>query len=101
MALKNMAVPDEDESQETNPYGYGLCIRLNPKQCEILGLSTPAAGTVLSLKAMAVATCVTQEVDVGEDDQELYLELQITDLEIGGASSASKSASMLYGSDKD
>ena len=105
MSLKNMAVPNTDDEvmeAQNNPYGYGLCIRLNPKQCEILGISTPPeAGTVLSIKAMATATTVTQEVDIGEDDKEVYLELQITDMEIGNASSSSKSASMLYGSDND
>jgi hypothetical protein len=104
MSLINMAIPGDDEAVEAanNPYGYGLCIRLNPKQCEALGISTPPeAGTVMSLRAMATATAVTQEVDVGEDGKEVYLELQITDLEISTASNAAKSASMLYGIDTD
>lgn len=105
MSLKNMAVQNNDDEvmeAQNNPYGYGLCIRLNPKQCEVLGISTPPeAGTVLSIKAMATATTVTQEVDIGEDDKEVYLELQITDMEISNASNASKSASMLYGADSD
>jgi hypothetical protein len=105
MTLKNMAVQNNDDEvaeMQNNPYGYGLCIRLNPKQCEVLGITTPPeAGTVLSLRAMATATAVTQEADVGEDDKEVYLELQITDLEIGTASNAAKSASMLYGADTD
>ena len=104
MALKNMAVQDvaEEMAEMSNPFGYGLMIRLNPKQCEVLGIGKPPeAGTVLSLRAMACATTVTQEVDPGEKDKEIYLELQITDLEIGKASSASKSASMLYGDDQD
>jgi hypothetical protein len=105
MGLVNMAVQNNDDEvaeMQNNPYGYGLCIRLNPAQCEALGITTPPeAGTVLSLKAMATATAVTQEADVGEDDKEVYLELQITDLEIGNASNAAKSASMLYGGDND
>ena len=105
MSLINMAVSsDDDEATEamSNPYGYGLCIRLNPNQCEALWITTPpVAGKVLSLRAMATATSVTQEADIGEDDKEVYLELQITDLSIGSASSASKSASMLYGPDAD
>lgn len=104
MTLKNMAVQYDDNEMveaQNNPYGYGLCIRLNPKQCEILGLSSVEAGTVLSLRAMAVATQVTQEADVGEDDKELYLELQITDMEIGNASNSSKASATLYGADTD
>lgn len=105
MSLINMAVQEsDDEAQEamTNPYGYGLCIRLNPKQCEALGITTPPeAGRVMNLRAMATATCVTQEVDVGEEDKEVYLELQITDLEIGKASNAANASSMLYGPDTD
>ena len=41
MSLINMAVQEsDDEALEAmkNPYGYGLCIRLNPKQCEALGI---------------------------------------------------------------
>ena len=104
MALKNMAVPNvaDDLAEMANPYGFGLLIRLNPEQCDILGLkSPPVAGTMMSIKAMACTTSVTQEVDAGESEKELYLELQITDLELTHASNASKSASMLYGDDAE
>ena len=50
---------------------------------------------------MATATCVTQEVDLGEEDKEVYLEMQITDLEIGKASNVANASSMLYGPDTD
>ena len=103
MSLINMAIPDEGpEEYEPHLYGHGLCIRLNPKQCAALGITAPPeAGRVFSLKAMATATCVTQEVDLGEEDKEVYLEMQITDLEIGKASNVANASSMLYGPDTD
>ena len=98
-----MAIPDEGpEAYEENPYGYGLCIRLNPKQCEALGiLNPPTAGMQMMMTAAVVATRVTQEVDAGEEEKEVYLELQITDMNLSTPSSSSKSASMLYGGDND
>ena len=99
MALINMALPDEGpEAYETSPYGYGLCVRLNPKQCEALGITAGMpAGSKMMMTAAVVATRVTEEVDAGEEEKEVYLELQITDMSLTSPSSASKSASMLYG----
>lgn len=103
MALVSMAIPEENEAIESNSYGYGLCIRLNPGQCEALGITTPPkAGTPMKLTARAIAKRVTEEADEGEGETEVYLELQITDMEIGDASrSQSESATMLYGGDAD
>lgn len=103
MALISMALPDEGpEAYETNPYGYSLCIRLNPKQCEALGImSPPEAGTQMMMAAAVMATRVTQEVDAGEGEKEVYLELQITDMTLSTPSSSAKSATMLYGADTD
>ena len=103
MALVNMAIPDEaPESYEQNPYGYGLCIRLNPNQSAALGIMTPpAAGTKMSIHAIAVATRVTEEADLEEgseaSEKEVYLELQITDMELSNSSTKDNAASMLYG----
>ena len=106
MALVNMAIADEaPESYEDNPYGYGLCIRLNPNQSAALGISTPPpAGTKMMIHAMAVATRVTEEADLeeggGSAEKEVYLELQITDMQIdapGNTSAKEDAATMLYG----
>ena len=104
MSLVNMAiVEDDDEAMEANPYGYGLCIRLNPAQCEALGVGAPKAGTPLMINARTIASTVTQEADVGGDGEvEVYLELQITDMsikQISGTNGANAKA--LYGGDND
>lgn len=102
MALVSMKCESKNEgSLSNNEYGYGLRIRLNDDQCEALGITTPPkAGTVLSLSASAFVASATESVKDDEDDtgNEVYLELQITDLEIGKDSKNGPHASMLYGS---
>ena len=85
----------------SNEYGYGLRIRLNEDQCEALGIKTPpAAGSKLNIKAAAFVASATQSVEQDGDDAgpDVYLEVQITDMEIGSAADSSAASSMLYGS---
>ena len=68
---------------ESNPYGYGLRIRLNDDQCEALGITTPpAAGSTMQITAMAFVASATQSTEQDGDDTgaDVYLELQITDM---------------------
>lgn len=98
MALVSMKT-DGDDAQPVgaNPYGYGLCIQLNEDQCEALGITTPpAAGTRLTISAAAFVRSATQTVEADGDDAgpDVYLELQITDMELGAARSQSGAESL-------
>jgi hypothetical protein len=76
------------QSYEPNPYGDGLRIRLNDDQCEALGITTPpAAGTKVSISAAAFVCSATQTTEQDGDDSgvDVFLELQITDMEISPA----------------
>jgi hypothetical protein len=92
-----------DESNEccapsSNPYGHGLRIRLNEGQCEALGITTPPkAGSKMSISAATFVTEATTRVEDDGDDAgpDIYLELQITDMEI--SDSGKSAASVLYG----
>jgi len=96
----------EDSAPEaigSNPYGYGLCIRLDDDQVEALGIKEPPApGTVYRLVARAVAKSVTASVEEpGETTEpgekaDVYMELQITDMELTKDSGKSI-AETLYG----
>jgi hypothetical protein len=103
MALISMKTSEDNDVPEeirSNPYGYGLEIRLNEDQCEALGITTPPTpGSKVMVKAATIVTEVRQSVEADGDDAgpDTYLCLQITDLELGGAESNSSSASMLYG----
>ena len=93
---------DSGESQHirSNPYGYGLEIRLNEDQCEALGITTPPTpGSKVMIKAATIVVEVRQTVEADGDDSgpDTYMCLQITDLELGAAESASGQATMLYG----
>jgi hypothetical protein len=76
------------QTYEPNPYGDGLRIRLNDDQCEALGITTPpAAGTKVSISAAAFVCSATQTTEQDGDDSgvDVFLELQITDMEISTA----------------
>lgn len=99
MALVSMRQFEEKAEVEDNPYGYGLCISLSPEQCAALGLtSPPPAGSVMMLSARTEATSVTEAAgESGEGGNEIYLSLQITDLEIQDMQSAATDvARVLY-----
>jgi hypothetical protein len=79
---------DAEQSYAPNPYGDGLRIRLNDDQCEALGITTPpAAGTKVSISAAAFVCSATQTTEQDGDDSgvDVFLELQITDMEISTA----------------
>jgi hypothetical protein len=102
MALISMKIADEYEMSEPNEYGYGLCIRLNPGQVKALGITElPKAGSAMMITARAIANRVTEEADEGQAENEIYLELQITDMELKSTQSASENdssaATLLYG----
>jgi hypothetical protein len=99
MAMISMKTDEGPEACGTNPYGYGLSIRLNEDQCEALGITQPpAAGSKVQIRAITIVTEVTQKMESDGDDKgpDIFLCLQITDLELGSKESASSSASMLY-----
>jgi hypothetical protein len=73
------------EGYEPNQWGDGLRIRLNDDQCEALGITTPPpAGTRVRISAAAFVSSATQTVEQDGDDSgtDVFLELQITDMEI-------------------
>jgi len=81
-SMKTDAAPEEVAS---NPYGYGLCIRLNDDQCEALGITAPLpAGSKVTLSALAFVKEAVQSVEDDKDDSgtDVRMELQITDLEV-------------------
>ena len=100
MALVSMKTDDSYcEPCEPNPYGYGLRIRLNDDQCEALGITTPpAAGTKVMVTAAAFVCEATQRVESDGEDKgpDVFLELQITDMELGAAATQTDARS-LYG----
>jgi hypothetical protein len=102
MALINMKTSEDgaNEAITPNPYGYGLELRLNEDQCEALGITTPPTpGSKVMIKAATIVTEVHQTVEMDGDDAgpDVYMCLQITDLELGAAESANTQATMLYG----
>ena len=102
MALTSMKTSEENDAPEavrSNPYGYGLEIRLNEDQCEALGITTPPTpGSKVMIKAATIVVEVRQTVEVDGDDTgpNTYMCLQITDLELGASEGNSASASLLY-----
>lgn len=98
MALISMKQEsDEHEVMGDNPYGYGLQISLSDEQCKALGITVPpAAGTALMMQAKVIVASVTQEVEPGEGETEVYMRLQITDMELGAGVTRTDAASMLY-----
>ena len=99
MTLVSMKTEDSSvEAYEPNPYGYGLRIRLNDDQCEALGITTPpAAGTKVTISAAAFVCSATQTTEQDGDDAgvDVFLELQITDMELT-AGAAQTDARSLY-----
>ena len=83
MALVSMKTEGESPEISRSEYGYGTEIRLNEDQCQALGITTPmAAGTKVSIEAVAFVKSATQTVgdDAGDKDPEVYMCLQITDI---------------------
>lgn len=79
-------------------YSYGTQICLDTELLERLGITTPPeVGTEMTLTArvVVVSTRVNQQQD---GDKSAGCDLQITDMELGGAEQEDKAASVLYGS---
>ena len=102
MALVSMKTSEDNDAPEavrSNPYGYGLEIRLNEDQCDALGITTPPTpGSKVMIKAQTIVVEVRQTVEADGDDTgpDTYMCLQITDLELGASEGNSASASLLY-----
>jgi hypothetical protein len=98
-----MKIPRDDSYGEiaaSSNHSYGLRICLNEAQCEALGITTPpAAGSKMNINAVAFVASATQSVKDDGDDagNDVYLELQITDMELSTAKGVEPST-MLYGS---
>ena len=88
----------------TNHYGYGTEIHLNGEQVEALGIGAFRAGQPVMIRAMAIVTRSTEELEAGDDSggKDTTLCLQITDIEVkaNGGADAKKAATMLYGEDE-
>lgn len=68
-------------SEPEYPYGLRLC--LTPEVVKALGFTDlPEVGKKMKLEAM-VEVCRTEKTDTKEG-QRLYMDLQITDLDLGG-----------------
>ena len=85
-------------------YGYGTEIHLTGEQVEALGITDYRAGQPVMIRALAIVTRSTEELEAGDDSggKDTTLCLQITDLEVkaNGGADAKKAATMLYGDDE-
>ena len=109
MALTSMKMDGDDGlpcCAESNPYGYGLSICLSEEQVEALGLDAnpPAAGSTVTLRAIAMVRSVTQEAELGDAEEDgetnkidVRMTLQITDMEVTPGGQAGQAATVLYG----
>lgn len=80
-------------------YGYGLQLYLDSDQCEALGIDKAlAAGTKVTLQAMAIVTSATDSVS-RDDGRDISLSIQITDLGIKEEGRLSNASAILYGKD--
>lgn len=105
MALVNMKLTPA-EAQEADcitsddggpKYPYGLSINLDDEALAKLGITTlPAVGTKMVLQAMVEVTSTSQYER--QDEKEININLQITDMELGAAQAAPSAATVLYGS---
>lgn len=83
------ATPDTDDTMlsasDAPKYGYGTCILLNEEQVKALGIDSMPVGSRVKLSAFGVISSAS--VEVGEDEATPNLSIQVTDLEVSGASS--------------
>src|SRR5665811_1913592 len=98
MSMVNMRQENSDACTPCPPeaYPYGLRICLNDDACEALGISGPIkAGTKLSVRAFTTVVMSREELDLAPDAEDvatkeksdIYLDLQITDMEIAAPNS--------------
>lgn len=95
---ENTAEAAQSTEYKEPEYPYGLCIRLGKDELDKLGItSLPAVGTKMSMTA-AVFVKSTSAYETQDSGKDMTFELQITDMELGAASSPSDAANALYGS---
>lgn len=98
MSMVNMKQDDSAVCEPCPPeaYPYGLRICLNDDACEKLGILGPIkAGTKLSVRAITTVVRCSEEIDLAPDAEDkatgeksdIYLDLQITDMEIAAPNS--------------
>lgn len=86
-ANETMLSADSDKPN----YGYGTCVQLNDEQVEALGIGKLPVGTKVKIVAFGVID--STRIEVGEeDDKAPYMSIQLTDMELSGASSVNASA---------
>lgn len=103
MSMINMKMSPKEAQEWAEPtaadapeYPYGLCIQLDEEGLAKLGITTPPpVGTQLTITARCVVTNTSQYQTQGKEN-EASVGLQITDMEVGEASSGADAASMLY-----
>lgn len=89
----------EHDMIEDSKYGWGTRLCLTSDQCAALGITTPPpAGAAVTIVAKATITRTTEEAEVeGDEPNEVYLELQLTDMELRQSDGALSAATVLYG----
>ncbi|API59631.1 hypothetical protein BSL82_10135 [Tardibacter chloracetimidivorans] len=100
MALVDLTKVQPDHNRPCcEPDIYGLCISLNDEQAKALGItSAPEVGTPVGINAAAVVRRVSTEIDhAGAERKEIYLQLQITHMELVAPPKSSDAATALYG----
>lgn len=104
-SLINMQQTAEEAKEYTEPkasdapkYPWGLCITLNDDSLEKLGVDTlPAVDTVVTIVAKAQVSRTSEYQTQGGENQR-SIDLQITDMQLGGL--GNDVASKLYGNTK-
>ena len=88
-------MPGQVEMDEP-AYPEGLCLELESDELEKLRITAPPAiGSVVTITARAYVKSAGAEQTAGGTEKKV--ELQITDMEIGGAGNFGAAATMLYG----
>lgn len=91
-------MPGEIEADEPR-YPYGLCISLGKDELEKLGISAlPKVGTEMMITAKAYVK-MTRAYETQGEGEDMGIELQITDMEIGAGKTQGDAAKSLYGGD--
>ncbi len=102
MDLVSMKKPQDNsgdkEDYDKPAYSYGLCISLGVDELSALGITElPPVGTEMMVYAAAyVKTVSARETQDGSD---MSMEIQITDMSIGGHDRQDAAAKNLYGED--
>ena len=99
MAMIDLTAVRDEDKPCCEPMIYGLCINLDDAQSAALGLTKPPrAGAITGLKAVAVFRRVSEEIDqAGDKEKEVYVQLQITHMELIDPPKGLDTAKALYG----